>query len=155
MTAHPVQTLPLAQPQKDNAETPPSEECNWDPPTANTEHMPHRLTKRHLSQDYHATNDSRGRRTLPRQWPSPEGTFKWGEIHPGAAALTYLWLRDAETHTQPPGTHLLLTLEGEAAVEKIHTTEREEYVMANADTAVWLHASEHTTPLTVVPGSHP
>ena len=26
---------------------------------------------------------------------------------------------------------------------------------ANADTAVWLHAHEHTTPPTVVPGSHP
>ena len=70
-------------------------------------------------------------------------------------ALTYLWLRDAETHAQPPGTHLLLTLEGEAAVENVHTAEGEDYVTANADTAVWLHAHEHTTPPTVVPGSHP
>ena len=31
-------------------------------------------------------------------------------------ALTYLWLWDAEAHTQAPGTHLLLTLEGEAAI---------------------------------------
>ena len=117
--------------------------------------MPHRLTKRHLPHDYHATNDSRGRRTLPLQWASPEGTFTWGEILPGAVALTYLWLRDAETHAQPPGTHLFLTLEGEAAVENVHTAEGEDYVTANADTAVWLHAHEHTTPPTVVPGSHP
>ena len=150
-----AQALPLAQPQEDDAGAPPPEECNWDPPTATTERMPHRLTKRHLPHDYHATNDSRGRRTLPLQWASPEGTFTWGEILPGAVALTYLWLRDAETHAQPPGTHLLLTLEGEAAVENIHTAEGEDYVTANADTAVWLHAHEHTTPPTVVPGSHP
>ena len=117
--------------------------------------MPHRLTKRHLPHDYHATNDSRGRRTLPLQWASPEGTFMWGEILPGTVALTYLWLWDAETHTQAPGTHLLLTLEGEAAVENVHTAEGEDYVTANADTAVWLHAHEHTTPPTVLPGSHP
>ena len=83
--------------------------------------MPHRLTKHHLPHDYHATNDSRGRRTLPLQWASTEGTFTRGEILPGTGALTYLWLRDAETHTQPPGTHLLLTLEGEAAVKNVHT----------------------------------
>ena len=124
-------------------------------PTATTERMPHRLTKRHLPHDYHATNDSRGRRTLPLQWASPEGTFTWGDILPGTVALTYLWLRDAETHTQPPSTHLLLTLEGEAAAENVHTAEGEDYVTANADTAVWLHAHEHTTPPTVVPGSHP
>ena len=117
--------------------------------------MPHRLTKRHLPDDYHATNDSRGRHTLPLQWVSPEGTFTWGDILPGTVALTYLWHRDAETHTQPPGTHLLLTLEGEAAVENVHTAEGEDYVTANAETAVWLHAHEHTTPPTVVRGSHP
>ena len=150
-----AQALPLAQPQEDDADTPLPEECNWDPPTATTERMPHRLTKRHLPHDYHATNDSRGRRTLPLQWASPEGTFTWGEILPGTVALTYLWLRDAETHAQPPGTHLLLTLEGEAAVENVHTAEGEDYVTANADTAVWLHAHQHTTPPTVVPGSHP
>ena len=117
--------------------------------------MPHRLTKRHLPHDYHATSDSRGRRRLPLQWASPEGTFTWGKILPGAVALTYLWLRDAEAHTQAPDTHLLLTLEGEAAIENVHTTEGEEYVTANADTAVWLHAHKHTTPPTMVPGSHP
>ena len=117
--------------------------------------MPHRLTKRHLPHGYHATNDWRGRRTLPLQWASREGTFRYGEILPGAAALTYLWLRDTETHTQPPGTHLLLTLEGEAAIENVHTTEREDYVTTNADTTVWLHAHEHTTHPGVVPGSHP
>ena len=68
-------------------------------------------------------------------------------------ALTYLCLRHAETHTQHPGTHLILTLEGEAAVGNVHTAAGEEYM--NADTAVWLHAHEHTTPRTVVPGSHP
>ena len=150
-----AQALPLAQPQEDDADAPPPEECNWDPPKATTERMPHRLNKRHLPHDYHATNDSRGRRTLPLQWPSPEGTFTWGEIHPGTVALTYLWLQDAETHTQPPGTHLLLTLEGEAAVENVHTAEGEDYVTVNADTAVWLHAHEHRTPPSVVPGSHP
>ena len=131
-----AQALPLAQPQEDDADAPPPEECNWDPPTATTERMPHRLTKRHLPHDYHATNDSRGRRTVPLQWASPEGTFTWGGILPGTVALTYLWLRDAEKHTQPPGTHLLLTLEGEAAVENVHTAEGENYVSANADTAV-------------------
>ena len=70
-------------------------------------------------------------------------------------ALTYLWLRDAETHTQPPGLHLLLTLEGEAAIENVHTTEGGDYVTANTDTAVWLHAQEHMTAPTVVLGSHP
>ena len=85
----------------------------------------------------------------------PRGTFTWGEILPGTVALTYLWLWDAETHTQPPSTHLLLTLEGEAAVENVHTAEGEDYVTTNADTPVWLHAHEHTTPPTVVPGSHP
>ena len=150
-----AQALPLAQPLEDDADAPPPEECNWDPPTATTERMPHRLTKRHLPHDYHATNDSRERRTLPLQWASPEGTFTWGKILPGTVALTYLWLRDAETHTQPPGTHLLLNLEGEAAVENVHTAEGEDYVTANADTAVWVHAHEHTTPPTVVPGSHP
>ena len=149
-----AQALPLAQPQEDDADAPPPEECNWDPPTATTERMPHGLTKHHLPHDYHATNDSRGRRTLPLQWASPEGTFTWGEILPGTVALTYLWLRDAETHTQPSGTHLLLTLEGEAAVKNVHTAEGEDYVTANADTALWLHAHEHTTPPTVVPGSH-
>ena len=148
-----AQALPLAQPQEDDADAPPPEECNWDPPTATTERMPHRLTKRHLPHDYHATNDSRGRRTLPLQWASPEGTFTWGEILAGAVALTYLWLRDAKMHTQPPGTHLLLTLEGEAAVKNVHTAEGEDYVTANADTEVWLHAHEHTTPPTVVPGT--
>ena len=150
-----AQALPLAKPQEDDADALPAEECNWDPPTATTERMRHRLTKRHLLHDYHATNDSRGRRTLPLQWASPEGILTWGEILPGTVALTYLWLRDAETHAQPPGTHLLLTLEGEAAVENVHTAEGEDYVTANADTAVWLHANEHTTPPTVVPGSHP
>ena len=85
-----AQALPLAQPQEGDADAPPPEECNWDPPTATTERMPHRLTKRHLPHDYHATNDSRGRRTLPLQWASPEGTFTWGEILPGTVALTYL-----------------------------------------------------------------
>ena len=134
---------------------PPRRNVIGTPPTATTERMPHRLTKRHLPHDYHATNDSRGRRTLPLQWASPEGTFTWGEILPGTVALTYLWLRNAETHTQPRGTLLLLALEGEAAVENVHTAEREDYVTANADTAVWLHAHEHTTSPTVVPGSHP
>ena len=147
--------------------------CRWPSPGRTTQTHPHRrnvigtppqpplnacrtgspnVTPPH---DYHATNDSRGRRTLPLQWASPEGTFTWGEILPGAVALTYLWPRDAETHAQPPGTHLLLTLEGGAAVENVHTAEGEDYVTANADTAVWLHAHEHTTPPTVVPGSHP
>ena len=116
--------------------------------------MPHRLTKRHLPHDYHATSDSRGRRTLPMQWASPEGTFTWGEILPGAVALTYMWLRDTEAHTQAPGAHLLLTLEGEAAIKNIHTAEGEDYVLANADTAVWLHTHEHTRSPTMVPGSH-
>ena len=40
-----AQALPLAQPQEDDADAPPPEECNWDPPTATTERMPHRLTK--------------------------------------------------------------------------------------------------------------
>ena len=150
-----ARALPLAKPQEDNAEAPPPEECSWDPPTATTEHMPHRLTKGHLPKDYHATSNSRGHRTLPLQWASSEGTFTWGEILLGAVALTYLWLRDAEAHTQAPGTHLLLTLEGEAAIENVHTAEGEDYVRANADTAVWLHAHEHTTPPTMVPGSHP
>ena len=117
--------------------------------------MPHRLTKRHLPHDYHASNDSRGHRTLPLHWASPEGTFTWGEILPGAVAVTYLWLRDTETHTQPSSTHLLFTLEGGAAIENVHTAEGEDHVTANADTAIWLHAHEHTTPPTVVPGSHP
>ena len=150
-----AQALPLAQPQEDDADAPPQEECNWDPPTATTKHMPHRLTKRHLPHDYHATSDSRGRRILPLQWASPEGTFTWGEILPSAVGLTYLWLRDAEAHTQAPGTHLLLTLEGEAAIQNVHTAEGGGYVRANADTAVRLHAHKHTTAHTLVPGSHP
>ena len=48
------------------------------PPTATTGRKPHQLTKRHLPHNYHATNDSRGRRTLPLQWASPEGSFMWG-----------------------------------------------------------------------------
>ena len=131
---------------------PPRENVIGTPPAATTKHMPHRLTKRYLPHDYHATSDSRGCRTLPMQWASPEGTFAWGQIIPGTVVLTYLWRRDAETHTQPPGTHLLLTLEGEAAIENVHTAEAEDYVMANTDTAVWLHAHEHTTPPTVAPG---
>ena len=127
----------------------------WTPRTAATKRTPHRLTKRHLSPDYHATNDTRGRRTLLLQWASPEGTFTWGKILPGAAALTYLWLWDAETHAQPPGVHLLLTREEEAAIEKVHTAEGEDYVTANAETAVWLQAQEHTASPTVVPGAHP
>ena len=117
--------------------------------------MPHQLTKRHLFHDYHANNDSRGRRTLPLQWASPEGTFTLGEILPGTVALTYLWLRDAEMHTQPPSTHLLLTLEREAAIENFHIAGGEDYVTVNADTSVWLLAHEHTTHPTVVLGSHP
>ena len=96
-----------------------------------------------------------GRRTLPLQWASPEGTLTWGDILPGAAALTYLWLRDAETHAQPRSTHLLLTLEGDAAIETVNTTEGADHVTANTDTAVWLHPQEHTTSPTMVPGSHP
>ena len=53
------------------------------------------------------------------------------------------------------GTHLLLTLEREAAIEGVHTAEGDDYVRANADTAVWLHAQEHTIAPTMVPGSHP
>ena len=56
---------------------------------------------------------------------------------------------------QAPGTHLLFPLEGEAAIEKVHTTEAEDYVTANADTAVRYHAHQHTAPPIVVPGSHP
>ena len=150
-----AQALPLAQSQEDDADAPPREECKWDPPTATTENMPHRLTKRHLPHDYHATSDLRGRRTLPLQSASLGGTFTLGEILPGAVALTYLWLQDTKMHTQAPGAHLLLTLEGEAAIKNVHTAEEEDYVRANADTAVWLHAHEHTTPPTMVPGSHP
>ena len=150
-----AEALPLAQPEEDDADAPPPEECNWDPPTATSKHMPHRLTKRHPPHDYHATSDSRGRRTLPLQWASPEGTFTWGEIFPGAVALTYLWLRDAEAQTQAPGAHLLLTLEGGAAVANVHTAQGGDHVRANADTAVWLHANKHTTAPTMVPGSHP
>ena len=117
--------------------------------------MPHRLTKRHLPHDHHATNDTRGPGTLPLQLASPEGTFMWGEVLPGTTALTYLWLWDAEAHAQPPGAHILLTLEGEAVIESIHNTEEEDYVTENADTAVWLHTQEHTTPPTAVPGSQP
>ena len=36
-----AQTLPLAQPQEDDADQPPSEECSGDPSTATTESMPH------------------------------------------------------------------------------------------------------------------
>ena len=97
-----AQSLPLVQPQEDNVDAPPSAECDWDPPPATTERMPHRLTKRHLPPDYHAPNDTRGRRTLLLQWAWPRGTFTLGEVLPGPAALTYLWLRDAETHAQPP-----------------------------------------------------
>ena len=77
-----AQALPLAQPQEDDADAPPPEECNWKPPTATTEYMRHRLTKHHLPHNYHATSDSRGRRTLPLQWASPEGTFGWGKSSP-------------------------------------------------------------------------
>ena len=150
-----AQALPLARHQEDDADAPPPEECNWDPPTATTEHMPHRLTKRHLPHDYHATSDSRGCRKLPLQWASPEGTFTWGEILPGTVPLTYLWVQDTEAHTQAPGAHLLLTPEGEAAIENVHTAEGEDCVRAKADTGVWLHAREHTTPPTMLPGSHP
>ena len=96
-----------------------------------------------------------GRRTPSLQWASPEGTFTWGEILQGAMALTYLWLREMEAPTQAPGAHLLLTLEREAAIKKVHTAAGEDYVRANADTAVWLHAHEHTTFPTMVPGFHP
>ena len=119
-----AQALPLAQPQEDDADAPPPEKCNWDPTTANTEHMLHWLTKRHPPHDYHATSDSRARRTLTLQWASPEGTFTRGEILPGAVVLTYLWLPDRGAHAPAPGTHLLLTLEGEAAIEDVHTAER-------------------------------
>ena len=117
--------------------------------------MPQRLTGLLLPPHYHATNDTRGRRTLLLQLASPEGTFTWRDILPGTAALTYLWLRDAETHVQPPGAHLLLGLEAEGAIENFHTAEGEDYVTANADTLVWLHAQEHTTHPTMVPGLHP
>ena len=133
----------------------PPEDHHWDLPTASTEHMPYRLTKRHLPHNHHATNKTRGRRTLPLQQASPEGTLTWDEILPGTTVLTYLWLRDVETHAQPSGAHLLLTLEGEWVIENIHTTEEEDYVTANADTAVRLHTQEHPTPRTAIPGSHP
>ena len=55
----------------------------------------------------------------------------------------------------PPGAHLLLTLEGEATIKNVHTAEGEDYVTANTDTAVWLHAQEHTAAPTMVPESHP
>ena len=108
--------------------------------------MPLRLTKRHLPHDYQATSDMQGRRTLPLQWASPEGTFTWRGILLSAVALAYLWLQDTEADTQAPGAHLLLTLEGEAAIENVHTAEGEDYVRANADTPVWLHAHTHHTP---------
>ena len=132
-----AQAQPLAQPQEDEADALAPEKGNWDSPTATAEHMPHRLTKRHLHHDYDATRDSRGRHTLPLQLASPEGTFTWWEILPGAVTLTYLWLPDPETHTQPAGTHLLLKVEGEAAIENVHTAEGEDYVTANAAIAVW------------------
>ena len=69
--------------------------------------------------------------------------------------LTYLWFQDAKSDADTPRAHLLLTLEGKAVVQTIHTTEGEYYVTANADTAVWLHTQEHTTSLTVIPGSRP
>ena len=46
---------------------------------------------------------------------------------------------------RPPCTRLLLSLEGEAVIENIYTTERADYVKANADNAVWLHTRDHTT----------
>ena len=146
-----AQSPPLTQPQEDYTGTTPPVDRNWDPPTATTEHMPHRLTKRHLPHGYAATNDTRRRLTLPLQWASLEGTFTWGKILPRAMARMYLWLRDAETHAQPPSAHLLLALEGEAVIENIHTAEGEDYVTANANTAVWLQAQVHATPPTMVP----
>ena len=99
-----AQALPLAQPQEDNADKFPPEECNWDPPTATTEHMPLWLTKRHLSHDYHATSDSRGRRTLPLQWASSEGTFTWREILP-APWRSRTCVSGTRRHTRSPLAH--------------------------------------------------
>ena len=67
-----AQSLPLTQPQEDDADAPPGTnaiQISASSPTtkATSERMPHRLTKRHLPPDYHATNDTRGRRTLPLQ----------------------------------------------------------------------------------------
>ena len=150
-----ARTLPLVQPQVDDADAPPLRNAKrtppQPPPNACRSDSP-RVTSPH---DYGATNDSPGRWTLPLQWASPEGTFTWGEVLHGTTALTYLWLLDAETPTQPPGTDLLLTQEEEAAIENVHTKESEDYVTANADTAVWLHTHEHTTAPTVVLGSQP
>ena len=66
--------------------------------------MPHQPTKRHLPQDNHATKDKQVGCTLPLQWSSPEGTFTWEEILPGATALTQLWQRHMRSprHTPPP-----------------------------------------------------
>ena len=136
-------------------EPPPLRDQRREPPTAAVQNMPHQLTKCHLLHDHDANNETRRSYTLPLQWTSPQGTFTWGEIIPGTTALTYLWLPDAKTHAQPPGTHLLLTLEIEAVIQDIHTTEGEDYVTANADTRVALHTKEHTTPRTAIPGSHP
>ena len=150
-----AQSPPLAQPQEDDTGSTPREAAIGTLPTATTEQVPHPLTKRHLANDYHATNDKRGCRTLPLQWASPEGTLGWGKILPGAMALRYLWLRDAVTHVLAPDTHLLLTLEGEAVIESHHTAQREDCVTGNADTAVLLHTQEHTGPTKVVPGLQP
>ena len=85
-----AQSSPLTQPQEDDTGNPqPRKTAIGMPLSATTEHMPHRLTKRHLLHDYHATNDTRGRRTLPLQWASPEGTFTWGEILDGAMLVTH------------------------------------------------------------------
>ena len=82
------------------------------------------LTERHLPHNYHAPSDSGGRRTVPLQWASPEGTFMWGEILLGAVAITYLWLRDRR-HTRSPLAHTSSSPWKERPPSKMSTQRRE------------------------------
>ena len=66
-----TQPPPLAHPQKDR----PGAAAPRKPPTAATVHMPPLITKHLLPHDHQPTNNTRGRRTLPLQQESPEGTF--------------------------------------------------------------------------------
>ena len=136
-----AQALPLAQPREDDADAPPPEECNSGPP--HSHHRTHAAPAHQTSPPPQLPCHQRLAGT-PHTAPAVGITRRLLHVggnppqHRGAHVPV---APAAETHTQPPGTHLLLTLEGEAAVGNVHT--------------VWLHAHGHTTPPTVVPGVTP
>ena len=145
-----AQTLPLAQPQVDDAHAPP-----WKNAIGTSPRPPPNACRTNSPSVTSPTTTLQPKTRGDAAHCPCSGLRLKAPSLGGKSSLAPRRSRTCGSGTQPPGTHLVLNLEGEAAIKIVHTAEGDNYVMANADTAVWLHAHEDTAPPTTVPGLHP